>query len=135
MALNCGTTASCANHITIADAMQILRRGRTIAIYSSHYEDTGMIVISIPRDTTASISRNLSSRQLQVKDVSLGKLYVLFNLKTNKYFHMHVSLFGDDTHYLRNANGLCYQLSPTFSYDPEYDHPRRPLSMPLNNNW
>lgn len=134
-ASRCIVSPSCNKHIDVNAARSIIRRGRRLAIYSSHFEDKALLVIRIPKGTTADISKNLASTIKKPTDISFGTLYVLYNPKTHKYFHMHVTLFHDDTHYLRHANGLCYQLYPTFSYDKQYDHPGHKLHMPTHNNW
>jgi len=133
VAFVCSYTNSCWRHIDYSSALSImLKRGSNYRIYSSHYGNSAMVVIDIPKGTTANISNSLATTMLGNQNVGGGKLYILYNLDTHTYFHMHVKIIGDDTHFLREANGLCYQTWPYYSYDAQYDHPSRSLYIPTD---
>lgn len=121
-------TGSATRHVDYASSRSIFaNRGNRYRIYSSHYTSTAMVVIDIGAGVNADISDSLASTFLSKQPVSGGKLYALYNLETHKYFHMHIKVIGDDTHALRQANGLCYQIWPGYSYDPQYDHSQQSL--------
>lgn len=133
VAFVCSYTNSCWKHIDYASAMSIMgKRDRNYRIYSSHHGNSAMVVIDIPQGTTANISNSLATTLLGNQNVGRGKLYILYNLDTHTYFHMHVKIIGDDTHFLRDANGLCYQTWPYYSYDAQYDHPSHSLYIPTD---
>lgn len=133
MAFSCTFTPSCSKHIDKTDALIIMaRRGNRYKIYSSHNGNSAMAVIDIPIGFNTHISPSLASTFLDKHNVGGGKLYILYNLDSHKYFHMHVKVIGDDTHLLRHANSLCYQIFPNYSYDPRYDHPKHNLYVPTD---
>nr|WP_295681165.1 hypothetical protein [uncultured Lachnoclostridium sp.]DAD78563.1 MAG TPA: hypothetical protein [Caudovirales sp. ctCiv1] len=127
MAFSCIMTPSCGNHIAIDDATLIMNRKVSYRIYTSSMSDKAMIVIDIPNGIHANVSKSLATQVKTSVDVSGGKLYILYNLVERKYFHMHVKVIGDDTYAMRKANSLCYQIWPSYSYDPQFDVPESKL--------